>query len=250
MVNDLDCELNADTIKKAIIEFLKEKVKKITTKNCCCDTREKIDKNYKYRIYNEISLQHELGLYLRNKFNEENAIVLFEKNVKSFDGGMDVKDWVKFKIDIVIIDKRTDKKYAIELKFPINGQYPAQMFQFIKDIRFMEQVNKYLHFDQSFCLTLVNDSSFYSYVTEKGTKTKPNDNKIYQYFRNEKNKTKTIEPGLIEDPIIHAKQDKPKSPKPLKPIHIAGKYKIKWESINNCSKIKYYLLEIEKLRTK
>ena len=29
----------------------------------------------------------------------------------------------------------------MELEYPVNGQYPEQMYSFIKDIAFMEQLN-------------------------------------------------------------------------------------------------------------
>ena len=50
-------------------------------------------------------------------------------------------------------------KYAIELKYPVNGQYPEQMYSFIKDIVFMEQL-KSKGFNASYCLTMVNDKNF------------------------------------------------------------------------------------------
>lgn len=40
--------------------------------------------------------------------------------------------------------------YAIELKYPLNGQYPEQMFSFVKDIKFMEEM-KELGFNEAYC---------------------------------------------------------------------------------------------------
>lgn len=52
-------------------------------------------------------------------------------------------DTVKLEIDIVVNKGRImGPKYAVELKFPGNGQHPEQMFSFAKDIMFMEQLKK------------------------------------------------------------------------------------------------------------
>ena len=52
------------------------------------------------------------------------------------------------------------EKYAIELKYPRNGQYPEQMYSFVKDIIFMEQL-KTEGFDATFSMVLVDDKLFY-----------------------------------------------------------------------------------------
>ncbi|MBR3425033.1 MAG: hypothetical protein IKG79_03185, partial [Neisseriaceae bacterium] len=59
------------------------------------------------------------------------------------------------------------EKYAIELKFPRNGQHPEQMYSFVKDIKFMEELQdkenlKELCFINTYVLTLVDDKLFYS----------------------------------------------------------------------------------------
>lgn len=92
-------------------------------------------------VYNEFSLQHELGIYLRNKLPDYK--VQFERNAKYFD----IHDTIKHEIDIVVFNDR--EKYAIELKYPLNGQYPEQMYSFIKDIKFMEELKK-AGFDSTF----------------------------------------------------------------------------------------------------
>ena len=116
-------------------------------------------------IYNEFSLQHELGTFLRVKLTDYK--VQFERNTRFFG----IEATVKHEIDIVIF--KEDEKYAIELKYPLNGQYPEQMFSFIKDIKFMEEL-KESGFDGTYCLTLVKDKNFYS-----GKKQ----DDVYAYFR-------------------------------------------------------------------
>ena len=127
-------------------------------------------------VYNEISLQLELGLYLRQK----GYTVRFERNIGEY-----VKNtsyFVKKEIDIVAYkgkDELKAEKIAIELKFSRNGQYPEQMFSFIKDIKFMEQVKndvcKEGKFTGTYVLTLVDNKNFY--LSNRGK------NEIYSYFR-------------------------------------------------------------------
>ena len=116
-------------------------------------------------IYNEFSLQHELGIFLRERLPDYK--VQFERNTKFFG----IFGTIKREIDIVVYND--DKRYAVELKYPVNGQYPEQMYSFIKDIIFMEQL-KDNGFDATYCLTMVNDKNFYSGKKVDG---------IYAYFR-------------------------------------------------------------------
>ena len=126
-------------------------------------------------IYNEFSLQHELGIFLREQLS--NYKVQFERNTKYFG----IKETIKHEIDIVVYNDK--EKYAVELKYPVNGQYPEQMYSFIKDILFMEQL-KDDGFDATYSLTMVNDKNFYS-----GKKT----DGIYTYFRDGEMLQGTIE---------------------------------------------------------
>ncbi len=127
-------------------------------------------KEKKIEIYNEFSLQFELGIFLKNEFKKYK--VEFERNVSFFD----ITGSVKHEIDIVIYNENKEKKYAIELKFPRNGQYPEQMYSFVKDIVFMENL-KSAGFTNKYVLTIVDDDKFY-----KGNKKTG----IYQYFRDKK----------------------------------------------------------------
>lgn len=164
-------------------------------------------------LYNEISFQHELGIYLRN--NLPNYKIQFERNISYFFNN--VKDTKKKEIDIVIFKDDFSEKYAIELKYPKNGQYPEQMFSFIKDIKFMEQA-RCLGFDKTFVMTLVDDRLFYDGNDVSG---------IYSFFRS----GKTIQ-GTITKPT--GKKDDV--------IVLLGQYRINWQRLNlDC---RYYLIEI------
>jgi len=106
-------------------------------------------------IYNEFSLQHELGIFLRAK--QQGYRIQFERNVSYFT--KDSKT-IKKEIDIVIFNEDKSEKYAIESKHPLNGQYPEQMYSFVKDIKFMEEL-KYSGFNKTAVVTLVSDRPFY-----------------------------------------------------------------------------------------
>lgn len=141
-------------------------------------------------IYNEFSLQHELGIFLREKL--KGYKVQFERNISFFEGSTN-NDFVKKEIDIVIYKTDFSEKYAIELKYPRNGQYPETMFSFLKDIKFMEQVKNNLGFTKTYVLTIVTDKNFY-----KGGFP----SRIYEYFRGA---DKTPINGKIQKPT--GKQD-------------------------------------------
>jgi len=160
-------------------------------------------------IYNEFSLQHELGIFLRLKL--PNYKVQFERNTKFFD----IVGTIKHEIDIVVYNGI--EKYAIELKYPVNGQYPEQMYSFVKDIIFMEQL-KDNGFNATYSLTLVNDQNFYS-----GKKT----DGIYRYFR--------------DGDVLQGTIDKPTGKKE-ESITLKKSYKIKWEG--NTDHLKYYIVDI------
>ena len=110
-------------------------------------------------IYNEFSLQHEFGIYLRNRFPDYK--VQFERNVDFFFPGKK-SSFTKKEIDISVFSPdRSELRWAIELKYPKNGQYPETMFSFCKDIAFAEEL-KSEGFSQTGVLILASDPLFYS----------------------------------------------------------------------------------------
>lgn len=155
--------------------------------------KNKIDINH---IYNEFSLQFELGYFLRkNGYN-----VFFEKNVKDY--GFNKAGTYKSEIDLVA--EKDDKRYAIELKYPKNGQYPEEMYQFIRDIAFAQQLvrnsaNGKRVFEKTYCLTLVDDEKFYSAMSTKSRKLLSGS--IYAHFRHSQNKVPyTLKQGTYNKP--------------------------------------------------
>lgn len=164
--------------------------------------------NGEVEVYNEFSLQHELGIFLRA--NLTGYKVQFERNTKFFG----IQGTIKHEIDIVVYNDT--ERYAIELKYPLNGQYTEQMFSFVKDIKFMEEM-KDAGFNAAYCLTLVEDKNFYSGQKQDG---------IYAFFRG----GKPVH-GLICKPT--GKKDEQ--------LTVNGSYDIYWRA---GGKMKFYLVQM------
>ena len=165
-------------------------------------------------IYNEFSLQHELGIFLRNTIKERS--VQFERNVSFF--GFSKMKFKKREIDITVYRKDDALlDAAIELKFPRNGQYPEQMFSFCKDIVFAEQL-KQSGFNKAFVIIFSEDRLFY-----EGSK-----NGIYGFFRGGCKLS-----GTVKKPT--GKQDSE--------LVIKGNYQIKWNDVEG--PLKYTLIEVQ-----
>ncbi|ACX76432.1 hypothetical protein FSU_0106 [Fibrobacter succinogenes subsp. succinogenes S85] len=191
-------------------------------------------------IYNEFSLQFELGIFLRNNgFN-----VYFEKNVMAEFGKEYSKDFIKKEMDLYVIGK-DNEKYAIELKYPTNGAYPKRMFQFLADIQFMESVKKNLSFTKTFCLALINtDRKGGSFMVIGKKNTNDELKPIYSLFRSSENSYNNSDQFFAQQPI-HGKINNPiNSKKSTEPpfVKIEGSYNIKWNKANE--NFWYYLLEI------
>lgn len=162
-------------------------------------------------VYNEFSLQHELGIYLRQHLPKRFK-VQFERNVSYF--GLNKTDFTKREIDIVIYDIELKEKYAIELKAPRNGEVPEQMYGMIKDIKFLEEL-RCAGFSRCYQLTLVDNHLFF-----KGPKSTSNG--IYSYFRDGKDLK-----GKIMKPTGNTNYS----------MNIDGLYRIEW---NELSKNEWY----------
>jgi hypothetical protein len=165
-------------------------------------------------IYNEFSLQHELGYYLRNSHTETQ--VQFERNVSFF--GFDKRKFEKREIDITLY--RKGKKLldaAIELKFPRNGQHPEQMYSFCKDVVFAEEL-KHAGFAKAYVIIFAEDKLFYE----------GNQDGIYGFWRG----------GRSLSGNIHKPTGKTDST-----LLINGNYDIEW--IDIAGPLKYTLIEAQ-----
>ncbi len=165
-------------------------------------------------IYNEFSLQHELGIFLRETLPTYK--VQFERNVSYFTSD---NKTIKKEIDIAVFSEDKEEKYAIELKCPLNGQYPEQMYSFAKDIKFMEQL-KERGFTNTCCSVLVSDRPFYQGKLNEG---------IYKYFREEFSVY-----GEIFKPTGLGRNSES--------ITLSGKYDFEWQELSEARK--YYIIEI------
>jgi hypothetical protein len=166
-------------------------------------------------IYNEFSLQHEFGIFLRSALPKYK--IQFERNVLYFAPSK--VEFTKREIDIAVFSPgRTDLKYAIELKYPRNGQYPEQMFSFCKDIAFAEEL-KSAGFACAALLIFADDRLFFA---------GPSDKIIYSYFR----AGRPIN-GRIEKPTGDRNDH----------VEIKGSYVVSWLPVS--SETKYAIIEVE-----
>ena len=201
-------------------------------------------------IYNEFSFQHELGIFFREKFRVncedfKEYKIEFERNAKKYfhvNYAMVEDQKLKKEIDLVVYKKDHSLQYAVELKFPLNGQYPEQMFNFVKDVRFMQELVNQKIFKRTYCITLVwavgKGRPFFRGGIEGSRGVD-----IYKYFRNENNLLygKIIKPtGLNSNKYIVDLQDKvyPFTWKSCQIIN--GRARSDRYKYRNC---KYYIIE-------
>ena len=88
-------------------------------------------------IYNEFSLQHEFGTWLRARIGDPQTRIQFERPARFF--GVDRK-LSKKEIDLACFTPPTVPLAAVEFKFPRAGQVPIQMFKFCQDVAFLEEL--------------------------------------------------------------------------------------------------------------
>ncbi len=190
-------------------------------------------------IYNEISFQIELGLFLRNKFPNEK--IEFERNVKKLGLTIPLKknleEAMKKEIDIYLYHKKDKKKrFAIEVKFPLNGETPEEMYQFVLDIKFMQML-KDMGFSKTYTVVLAIDKTYHT-GSHQGRNI---DDYIFKYFRYFPTKGEVLT-GKIYKPTGQYKGKKY--------IDLKDKiYKINWlpwynHTANTNSK--YYIVSIDK----
>jgi hypothetical protein len=164
-------------------------------------------------IYNEFSLQHEFGFFLRKQFPD--YVVQFERNISHFTSAKSA--FTKRELDVAVFTPDRKKlKLAVELKFPRSGQHPEQMFSFCKDIAFAEQL-KSAGFSAAALLVFVDDRLFYQ----------GSGNGIYGYFR----AGRPIN-GRIEKPTGAKNQH----------VVVAGSYTARWQPASEG--IHYALIEV------
>ena len=100
---------------------------------------ELIDKG-EIEVYNEASVQFELGWYLKKKF--PSAKISLERNISHLK--FNKSEFEKSETDILFTDTLNHSHSIIELKAPINQDQvrPVTVFEWIKDLKFLEQLTK------------------------------------------------------------------------------------------------------------
>ena len=196
-------------------------------------------RNGEIDLYNEFGLQFELALYLRllPAFQKggvyEGAKIELERPITHFKIDK-TSEIPKKEIDVCIGDGNGNLISAIEIKFPTNGQVPLQLYEFCKDICFLEKLMN-SNCKCAYSLVLVNSDNFYVEKREK--------NGIYKYFRGDK-KLKGCGNIYYGRTALTGEIICPTGKKKGKSIEIINSYQIKWaELINGYS---YYLIEIKK----
>lgn len=166
-------------------------------------------------IYNEFSLQHEIGCYIRSVLQKDFK-VQFERPTDFF--GIKHNTLEKKEMDIVVFSDSHSAKVALELKFPRNGQHPEQMFKACQDIRFLEQLCE-RGFRQGLFVMVADDKGFYS--------PKGKADGIYRFFRYGK--------------PLHGVVRKPTGRRDHL-LHIRGTYPITWTTVHD--KLKYAIVSV------
>lgn len=159
-------------------------------------------------IYNEFSLQHELGLFLRAQIGDAFR-VQFERPTQFFGIGHRL---TKREIDISVFQPDRREWHAIELKYPRNGQYPEQMFQFCKDVAFLEELACHGGMASGMLLIVADDPLFYGRGSTDG---------IYGPFRGGIPLTGEIRKPTGKRDVV---------------LKIDGSYRIEWVSLSGSTK--------------
>ncbi|GMO70115.1 MAG: hypothetical protein Ta2A_18660 [Treponemataceae bacterium] len=173
-------------------------------------------RNIKFdKYFLEATFQFKLLMQLAKIFNED--CIFPERNIEYYN--LNSHDFSKKETDI-IIEQDNDLHIAIELKMPMNGQVPEQMFKFVEDIKFLEELKATGIFGKCYFIVVTNDSNFWHGSKSDG---------IYSFFRNEQ--------------PLKGKIYKPTGNKKKKDFHqISGEYHIKWNSVN--SNFRYFSVEV------
>lgn len=171
-------------------------------------------------IYNEFSLQHEFGIWLRSHAHHPEIKIQFERPVRFF--GVDGK-LTKKEIDLACFQPPLVPIMVMEFKFPRAGQVPIQMFKFCQDVAFVEElVLKEKRFPLGCALIVADDADFYRGVRHQaGT--------IYSSFRDGQPIRGTIEKstGKEEPPVV-----------------LKGEYRIDWQAVSGLNDLKYAAITV------
>ena len=173
-------------------------------------------------IYNEFSLQHEFGIWLRQHLGDPTIKIQFERPVSFFG----VRNRLtKKEIDLACFTSTSATQAVLEFKFPRAGQVPIQMFKYCQDVAFLEElVLKEKRFPFGYALFVADDSDFY-----RGNRHQPGT--IYACFRGGVPLRGRIEKSTgKEEP----------------PVELVGEYRIEWRSVQGVSDLQYAMIMVER----
>lgn len=175
----------------------------------------------KVEIYNEFSLQHEFGIWLRARIGEPQTRIQFERPARFF--GVDRK-LTKKEIDLACFTPPVVPLAAMEFKFPRAGQVPIQMFKFCQDVAFLEElVLKEKCFPLGCALFAADDRDFYQGNRQQaGT--------IYSIFRD----------GAPLKGIIEEKSTGTEEP----PAELLHEYTIEWHTVNGLPNLRFAMIMV------
>jgi hypothetical protein len=173
-------------------------------------------RNIKFdNFYIEATFQFKLLMQLGKIYDEDR--IFPERNIGYYR--LDQKTFSKKEADI-IIEQHNDLPIAFELKMPMNGQVPEQMYKFVEDIKFLEELKASNLFDKCYLIVVTNDPNFWQ--------GKKNDG-IYASFRN----------GVS----LKGKIYKPTGTEKNESFHqISGEYHIRWNALLN--NFKYFVVKV------
>ena len=162
-------------------------------------------------FYLEATFQFKLLMQLAKIYDEDR--IFPERSIAYFQ----LLGLTKKEIDIVL---EQDQRTAIELKMPMNGQVPEQMFKFVEDLAFLEELKASGVFTQCGLIVVTNDSNFW-----QGAKL----DRIYAPFRT--------------GSVLHGNVYKPTGKGKDAVYHrLNGEYKIEWKTLAN--RFQYFMVEV------
>jgi hypothetical protein len=166
-------------------------------------------------IYNEFSLQHEFGLFLRTKTSDGAVKIQFERPAAFF--GITNK-LTKKEIDLACFRSPEKPLAAVEFKFPRAKQVPIRMFKYCQDEAFLEElVLKERRFERGYAVMAADNRDFY-----QGNRHAPDT--IYSAFRNG-----TPLRGTINKPTGTYEP----------PVTLMREYKIEWQDVGGLPNLRY-----------
>lgn len=173
-------------------------------------------------LYSEFGLQHELAIFIRNRYPKLNVRLEYP-TTKIFDNP---KKLIKKEIDI-FITKEKGYQYAIELKMPKKDcGTPKEMYNAIIDVKFLEEL-KLNGITKCFSLLFTQQTAFWSAPRGKMH--------IYNIFNGEHVNIQSIEKSHIPK-FLHTKGQ----------IELKNNYQATWHKYHDSKNKswKYYLISI------